>query len=65
MHLKSATFVVIAAVLVGVGPLGAAQSSSVPHPDINLFFTAVAQDELEAEKALELIAAGWRKGTPE
>ena len=62
MRQKSATVVVIAAVLVGTGRLGAAQSSSVPHPDINLFFTAVAQDESEAEKALDVIAAGWRSG---
>ena len=50
------------------GPLGAprigvrAQPPQAGHPDIKLFFLALAQDDDTADAALEQIAAQWRDG---
>ena len=64
MYQKLTTLAVATTVLVGVAHVGTAkQSPSEAHPDIQLFFTAIAQkEEDKAKKALEEIAAGWRDG---
>ena len=40
----------------------AQQPAPVSHPDIRLFFTAIADDDDQAEAALDRIAESWRDG---
>ncbi len=61
MQHKPLALVVLLALLAGVAPVGWAQQPGA-HPDLRLFFLAVAPEDDPAEEALDQIAAAWRDG---